>query len=81
MAVNQAAAEAMETLKLISYGFWGAAIFMGALLWADAAGLARHVAYDSDGPATLLVLMILFTALFTGFHALMQELVEGDFEG
>lgn len=71
----------MTTIKLISYGFWGAAIFLGALLWADAAGLARHVMYDSDGPATLLVLTLVLTVLFVGFHALMQEMVEGEFEG
>lgn len=71
----------MTTIKLISHGFWGAAIFLGALLWADAAGLARHVAYDPDGPATLLALTAVLTALFCGLHALMQEMVDGEFEG
>lgn len=71
----------MDTLKLISHGFWSAAIFEGALLWKDVGGLARHVAYDSDGPATLVVLTAALTAVFCGFHSLMQELVEGDFEG
>jgi hypothetical protein len=71
----------MATMKLISYGFWGAAIFLGALLSADAVGLARHVAYDSDGPATLIVLQLALTALFAGFWELMQSMVEGDFEG
>lgn len=71
----------MATLKIISYGFWVAAIFLGTLISADALGLARHVAYDPDGPATLLVLFIVFMALFCGFYVLMQETVEGDFEG
>lgn len=71
----------MTTIRLISYGFWGACIFLGALISADAVGLARHVAHDSDGPATLLVLTLVLTALFVGFFAMMQEMVEGDFEG